>query len=186
MRWTVPQPWWEREWLYREYVERERSAAEIAAESDCGENNILYWLKKHGIRRRTIAEARAIKRWGLTGAANGMYGRTGADNPNWKGGLTPERQAFYASPEWAAAIRRVWKRDKGLCRRCSRAPKRKGQFHIHHRISFSVTEMRVNFDNLVLLCRPCHRWVHSKANRRNLFVGAFQATLEGGDDTSGV
>lgn len=38
--------------------------------------------------------------------------------------------------------------------------------------------LRLNLDNLVLLCAPCHYWVHSKANKRKEFLGSFQSTIE--------
>ena len=175
--WRAPKPFWEKEWLLDAYVTQGQSAADIARGQRCGEANILYWLQKHGIPRRTVSEARQRKRWSVAGEQNGMYGRTGPESPNWKGGVTPERQAFYASREWGAALRFVWKRDSHLCQRCHKKPKRRGSFHIHHRISFRVTALRANYDNLTLLCRACHHWVHSRKNLRKEFLGAFQASL---------
>ncbi len=90
-------------------------------------------------------------------------------NPNWKGGATPERQDFYRSPEWKAAVRHVWQRDNACCRNCGkdwRTVDRATEptFHIHHVWSFQIPELRANPAILVLLCRPCHLWVHSNAN----------------------
>ncbi|MDZ4254117.1 MAG: hypothetical protein U1A72_16240, partial [Sulfuritalea sp.] len=39
-------------------------------------------------------------------------------NPNWKGGITAERQAFYATSEWKAACCAVWARADACCERC--------------------------------------------------------------------
>ena len=175
--WRPPQDYWQKAWLEVEYLEKGRSAKEIATEQGCTENNILYWLHKHGIPRRTMVDVRKIKHWGLSGSVNGMFGRRGADVPSWKGGITPERQGFYASQEWAKAIRFVWKRDKGTCQRCGGKPRGKGSFHFHHRITFGVRELRANYQNLVLLCRKCHLWVHSRKNTKGELLGAFQATL---------
>ena len=102
-----------------------------------------------------------------------MYGRNGADNPNWKGGVTPERQALYSSQEWASVVQQVWQRDQATCQRCGlKAGTRGGDsFHIHHIISFAVKDLRLDLDNLVLLCRDCHSWVHSKANTGKEFLG---------------
>ena len=86
----------------------------------------------------------------------------------WKGGITPERQSFYNSPEWKATIRAIWIRDQCTCQRCGRKPPRHGpkhnRGHVHHIVSFQVRELRLDLDNLVLLCADCHRWVHSRAN----------------------
>jgi hypothetical protein len=168
--WRQRKPFWDREWLHREYIERGRSAADIGAEFGCSGNNVLYFLKKFGIQTRTTAETRALKHWGLSGERNGMYGRRGAEVPNWKGGVTPERQALYSSEEWAVASAEVWRRDRGICQRCGKQ-RGKRAHHIHHIISFAVPEERSNVENLVLLCIQCHRWVHSKANIGGEFIG---------------
>lgn len=90
---------------------------------------------------------------------------------SWKGGITPERQVLYASAEWKEAVKTVWERDNGICQRCNLDARsvhgkklRSRTFCIHHKISFMCKEERVNTANLVLLCRPCHLWVHSNAN----------------------
>jgi hypothetical protein len=103
---------------------------------------------------------------------NGAHWLTGAapeDNPNWQGGRTPERQEFYRTPEWRAACQTVWARDSACCRNCGKAWKLARQageqtFHVHHVWSFQIRETRANPALLVLLCRPCHLWVHSNAN----------------------
>lgn len=100
-------------------------------------------------------------------------GKTGIDHPSYKGGLTPERQAFYASPEWAEAVKAVWARDNATCQRCGahhNQAQARGIFHIHHVVSFMVRELRAEPSNLVLLCRPCHLWVHSKKNTEMEFI----------------
>ena len=91
------------------------------------------------------------------------------ENPNWRGGATPERQEFYRSPAWKAACCYVWARDDACCRNCGkdyRVVDRAVEpaFHVHHVWSFQIPETRANPALLVLLCRPCHLWVHSKAN----------------------
>lgn len=103
-------------------------------------------------------------------AGNGHYlrERTGPAHPSWKGGLTPERQAFYSTPEWKAVARAVWIRDQNICQRCGHKPPRHGpkhnRGHVHHVVSFQVRELRLDLGNLVLLCADCHRWVHSRSN----------------------
>ena len=168
--WRDVKPYWEKKWLEWQYADLGKSAKEIADEQGCGENNILFFLRKHQIRRRTMAQVRATKHWGAKGNANAMYGKTGAENPNWKGGVTPERQAFYCSHEWTSAVGIVWKRAKHRCQRCGRHSSPTGDFHIHHIVSFAVPELRCEPTNLALLCPPCHWWVHSKANIEGDFI----------------
>lgn len=168
--WRKPQPFREKEWLEQEYVTKQRSTGEIAAEFGVTDAAILYWLNRHGIPRRPIAKARSVKHWGAKGAANGMHGRAGQHNPNWKGGISPERAAFYSSQEWAAVVPLVWKRDKATCQRCKQKQNGGPTFHIHHIVSFQVVELRAALANLVLLCKECHDWVHSSANVNREFI----------------
>ena len=164
--WRKPQPWWDREWLLSQYVSLGKSASEIAREGGVTQNAICFWLKKHGIKTRTMREVRAAKHWGLYGANNPMWNRRGELNPRWKGGVTPERQAFYTSEAWRFAFDSVWKRDKARCRRCClrREDSPDMPMHVHHIKPFSVVELRAEVRNLVLLCESCHRFVHSRKN----------------------
>lgn len=167
--WRPRQPFWDRDWLYVEYVQKKRSAGEIAFQFGVTEAAILFWLRKHKIRRRSVSEARQVKHWGLSGALNGMFGKTGSQNPHWLGGVTPDRQSLYSSLEWAAASKIVWRRDQGKCQRCGR--KKNGrQMHIHHIVSFAVATLRTDSANLVLLCDDCHKWVHSRKNINSEFI----------------
>jgi hypothetical protein len=105
-----------------------------------------------------------------------LKGKIGKDHPSWQGGVTPLRNAFYASDEWKSACVAIWKRDNATCQNCSikqsDVDRKKYAFHIHHIKSFArYPELRANPENLVLLCRPCHLWVHSKKNVENKFNG---------------
>ena len=152
--------------MKREYVTLGRTAADIASAFGITEAAILFWLRKHGIPRRTTREIRANKHWGLTGADNPMWNLRGELNPNWRGGGTPERQAFYASDGWRVACSAVWKRDNATCQRCRmhRDYSPDVPFHIHHVIPFGNKAHRADVSNLVLLCEVCHRFVHSRRN----------------------
>lgn len=104
-----------------------------------------------------------------------LKGKTGKDHPSWKGGGTPERQAFYASDEWKSACVDVWQRSDAKCERCGMdhrgIDRDEYKFHVHHVYSFTkYPEHRSDVDNLMLLCQDCHRWVHSKKNKKRLFI----------------
>lgn len=173
--WREEKPYWDPDWLRREYVEKGRSAGDISQDFDCTAKAIRYHLRKHDIPRRSIKEAREVKKWGVSGEGNPMHGRTGPESPNWKGGVTPERQAFYASQEWAEACQTVWKRDDATCQRCGvHRDLSDREFHIHHIVSFAVEDLRSDPDNLVLLCEDCHRWVHSNENTDNAFLESVE------------
>jgi len=168
--WREKKPYWEKEWLEDQYWNKNRSAMDIANMFGVTENAIFYWLDKHNIKRRLISETRKNKHWGSSGVDNPMWNKKGELNPNWKGGVTPERQEFYVSQEWRKACSEVWKRDKATCQRCGIKKEGDMPFHIHHIRSFEVEEMRAKIDNLILLCEACHYWVHSRRNVNNEYI----------------
>ena len=174
--WRKPKPHWNRDWLYRESITNKRPAPDIAKEVGCISANIIYWLKKHNIPRRSTAETRAIKHWGQSGKNNPMFGIKGEKHPRWIGGVTPERQAFYNSTEWKDARHIVWKRDKGTCQECrikgDTKQRSRGEFHLHHIVAFADSvELRADPNNLIVLCAGCHHWAHSLKNKENKWRG---------------
>jgi len=102
-----------------------------------------------------------------------MKGKRGAETTNWKGGITPLRQQAHGSPEWKECVKAVWKRDNATCQRCNlhKSSARDIAFDIHHIVSFGCSVLRFEVSNLVLLCEPCHYWVHSSNNTEKLFLG---------------
>lgn len=195
-----------REWCEQKYLVETLGCPDIAQLVNRDAKTVWYWLRKHGIQTRprgaderqhfkkgtqtrlgikhtpeAIAKVRraSLERGAVPYLRNGVHfnkGKRGAVVANWKGGVTPERQTFYRSDEWKAAVKAVWKRADARCERCGldrRTTDRKAEwFHVHHIVSFAVGELRCEVDNLVLLCRPCHRWVHSKANVNGEYIGS--------------
>lgn len=191
--------------LRRLYVEEGLGCPEIGARYERDGKTVHYWLRCAGIptrprganprvwfpkghtrsfgRRKDAAEIAKIRdatiaRGGVPYLRDGRHWLKGARpdaNPNWKGGATPERQAFYRSPEWKAACVVVWHRADARCERCGldhrTVDRRAGpRFHVHHIVSFVVKALRAEPTNLALLCRPCHLFVHSKANEAREFL----------------
>lgn len=139
-----------------------------------GKKNSFYGRKHTAETRKKMSEAAKSDGRVPYDPAIGSYmkGRKGKDTPSWKGGITPERQAFYATPEWQSAARKVIKRDKSACQRCGKK-KNHGDgfaFDIHHIVGFACVELRADVDNLVYLCEPCHYWVHGKENIDGVFI----------------
>lgn len=125
--------------------------------------------KTHSQKSRELIRQARLRDGGVPYLRDGVHwlaGKTGSDHPSWKGGCTPERQAFYATDEWKAAVKAVWARADARCERCGldQRTNRQTHFHIHHVVSFAVRELRSGVTNLRLLCPPCHRFVHSRAN----------------------
>ena len=50
-RYTGAKPWMNKDWLYNEYVTKNRSSQEIADEYGCVQNTIQCWLLKHHIKK---------------------------------------------------------------------------------------------------------------------------------------
>jgi hypothetical protein len=191
----------DREWLYQKYIVEGLDCTQISKIVGRHSKRVWEWLKDYDIptrprggvangskakpvygkkhspeTREKIRQAR-LRDGRVPYLKNGKHhlkDKKGAETPNWKGGVTPERQAVYGSDEWRQAARVVWKRDNFTCQRCCLtyrdARKRSIRFNIHHIVSFAVRELRCEVSNLVLLCRPCHLWVHSSANIHKEFI----------------
>ena len=112
--------------------------------------------------RALISEKASVPKPWIRGERNGMAGRTGSSNPNWKGGTSPERQRVYASSEWRRLRREVRRRDGELCLECGADD----VLHLHHIKSWAThPELRLDPSNVVLLCRRCHYDKHRKGVR---------------------
>lgn len=190
------------EWLRDAYLVKKMDCTSIAHIVGRDPKSVWNWLKGFGIETRkrgttdnwihSIGADRILTEFGrlrLSESAkkarakdgrapylkNGIHWlkHPGVTHPSWKGGITPERQSFYASEEWVDSVKKVWKRDKAICQRCGKShndEKNRGNFHIHHLTSFSVVSLRANVDNLILVCKECHRWIHSKKNTKKEFI----------------
>jgi thymidylate synthase (FAD) len=117
-----------------------------------------------------MSEIRKMKYWGAEGKDNPMYNKKGNLSPNWKGGVSTERQGFYSNKEWKNACTQVWKRDKATCQRCEIKADEGVPLHIHHIESFANKKLRSDINNLILLCKVCHNWVHSRKNLKKEFL----------------
>lgn len=127
---------------------------------------------KESLRAARLKDGR--KPYMMPDGSHAMKGRIGPAHHGWKGGLTPERQSFYSSEEWKSACKAVWARAGAKCERCGthhNTTQHRGTFHVHHRITFMVRELRADLSNLALLCAPCHRFVHSRKNTDKQFIG---------------
>lgn len=128
---------------------------------------VNHWVgREHTPESRAkIAQAASRPKPWLRGVANGMHGQTGELNPRYVDGSSPERQRAYASAEWKATMRAVYKRDGYACRECGVGKTTPRSLHAHHVYPWAGhPELRFDLGNLVTLCRPCHQWVHSRAN----------------------
>lgn len=191
-----------KEWLIDQYITQGKDANQIGREIGRDGKSVWNWLSLYGIHTRprghiTSNLVRDGSAWigrkhspesrekiRLASIADGrvpflkngehwLKSAEKKDHPKWRGGITPDRQAVYASEEWVESVKAVWARDNAICQRCGKnhnEEKYRGQFHIHHIVSFQVKELRTDIDNLVLLCKECHKFVHSKKNIAGQFI----------------
>lgn len=197
---TRPKPF-EKQWLEEKYIGAGLDCVQIGAIASRDPKTIWSWLRHYGIptrprgsnhihlpkdgrsfrgKRHTqktkdfIRDAR--KRDGhVPYLKDGKHWlqHDGAVHPNWKGGVTPERQAFYSTEEWREACCAVWARADAQCERCGihhNTTKSRGTFHVHHIVSFMVKGLRAEVGNLALLCKTCHLFVHSNKNKLKEFI----------------
>ncbi len=161
--WRPWRPFWDKEWLENEYVTKKKSASEIAKTFNVRDTAIYFWLRKHGIKTRTISETRKVKYWGLLGKKNGMYGKIGELNPRWNGGHSPERQSKYARAAWKELAKCILRRDSFHCRKCGVANRVGNKLVVHHKRQWSkYPEYRFVVSNLITVCEKCHKEIHKK------------------------
>lgn len=195
-----------KEWLVAKYIDEGLDCVQIGAIACRDPKSIWSWLKYYEIqtRPRGVNHAQLPKDGSVwlgrhhsentkqtmreIALADGrmpfkkengppMKGKRGAEVPGWKGGITPERQAFYATDEWREVVKKVWARANAKCERCGthhNTAVRRGTFHIHHIESFMVSELRAAVRNLALLCKVCHLFVHSNANTTGEYIRRTQ------------
>ena len=82
---------------------------------------------------------------------------------NWK--------RFYKTAAWQACREYVWKRDGGLCVDCRKKGTITPAEEVHHITPLTAENVKdpnisLNPDNLVSLCRECHKARHGTKERR--------------------
>jgi len=132
------------EWLREQYIEDERTGHDIADECGCSPSVVYDWIRKHGIETQYNGD------------------NSGENHPRYTGGDT----AY--GPGWHERKRReVRQRDDHTCRdpRCSvtqseHIKKYDERLHVHHlrkARDIDDPEERNAKENLITLCRDCHR-----------------------------
>lgn len=193
-----PKPF-EREWLRVKYIDEGLDCVKIGVIVSRDAKTIWTWLKfyeiptrprghthghlpkdgspfrgkAHSEKFKSEMRARRIADGHVPYKRNGVHWleTPGAVHPNWKGGVSAERQAFYECKEWRLAVRAVRARDGRTCQRCGRdQTSRRDPFDIHHIVSFDHKPLRAAVSNLILLCEPCHYWVHGRSNTQGDFI----------------
>lgn len=101
----------------------------------------------------------------LRGKNNGMYGRIGKLNPNWRGGLSyyPYHYSFNKLLK-----RNIKIRDNYTCQFCGKYSLESNSLDIHH---IDYDKSNSNSINLITLCKKCN----TKVNFNRIFWEKFLA-----------
>ena len=166
-------------WLKKYGIEtRSRGGANTSGSFQKGSD--LWVGKKHKQETKDKIKNARIKDGHVPYLKNGEHwlkGISKENHPMYNGGLSPERQSFYSSKIWVELVKKVWHRDNAICQKCNKPHNtelNRGNFHIHHIISFQVKEHREDLSNLILLCKECHKWVHSRKNVNKILIKSIK------------
>lgn len=67
-----------------------------------------------------------------------------------------KNKSFYRTQAWKDLVSFVYERDKGCCQRCGKFVFGK-QAHAHHIVPIQIDpSLKLNPDNIMLLCSKCH------------------------------
>ena len=94
---------------------------------------------------------------------------TGENSPTWKGGKGHHYiGGFYTQRKLAR------KRDNYTCQLCNITEEEYGkELSVHHIKNYRLFNDKVEankLENLICLCEPCHRFVHSNSNEHHIFI----------------
>lgn len=141
------------DWLYTEYVEKNRPLDDIAEQFNVGKSTIIKAMKKQNVSRRTGRETLVVR-------GSMRYEK----NPAWKGGVADWDYAY----NWKSICKAIKDRDEWTCQLCGEQRKRWGHsLHVHH-----IDEDKTNNHpyNLISLCSACHHPIHGNLEIRSKLI----------------
>ena len=95
-----------------------------------------------------------------------------------KQAMKPYAEAFYKSQAWQSCRDAAIKRDRYLCVDCMKHGRTTAAEEVHHikpitPDNINNPEITLNLDNLVSLCRECHKARHGKRETKRYKVDEF-------------
>lgn len=96
--------------------------------------------------------------------------------------MQPWAESFYKSAAWKHLRDLAMSRDAGLCVDCLKAGRVTPAEEVHHikpitRENITDPSITLNLDNLVSVCRECHKTRHSARTRRYIVDELGRVTL---------
>jgi 5-methylcytosine-specific restriction protein A len=78
---------------------------------------------------------------------------------------------FYASKEWQKLREHKFNDANGLCENCLAKGIIKEGVEVHHKIPIEKDwSKRLDYNNLILLCKECHQSEHERSGNLNEFL----------------
>lgn len=153
-------PYTSKEWLYEEYIVKNKTCLQIANEIDAGESTIQYWVNYYNIiGKKSNLGKKFSKEWREKLSISHIGLMTGSKNFNWKGGITPINKKIRGLLEYKKWKIAVLNRDSFKCQECGGT----NELHVHHISPFSTNEeLRFSVDNGITLCKTCHYKHHRR------------------------
>lgn len=111
----------------------------------------MYWRNRSRLRCKPCRTIYTAQMSSLKGS--------GANNSNWRGGVTALCLAFYRSSPWRILRRDILKRDLFTCVDCGFVSITKGKdLEVNHiRPRSTHPSIALDPSNLETLCKPCHK-----------------------------
>ncbi len=98
--------------------------------------------------------------------------KTGKNNPNWKGGITPINILLKMTSAYRDWRNSVFTRDDYTCQECG---VKGGYLQVHHIKNFSnYPKLRFIIDNGITLCKDCHKKTDSYGVKGNYCKLAYE------------
>lgn len=82
---------------------------------------------------------------------------------SWRGGITPLYKARLNFPEYKEKLKQVYKRDDYKCQSCGDS---KNKLEAHHIVPWRISH-NDEMDNLITVCRTCHRKIEMEWRKAN-------------------
>lgn len=78
--------------------------------------------------------------------------------------------SFYNSKSWLALRKQKFNDANGLCEKCLAKGIVKIGVEVHHKIPIEKNwSKRLDYDNLILLCKECHNYSHNRISHYKNF-----------------
>lgn len=140
----------------------------------CG-NLMPFWKDKYCSMKCNTENTENIRKQGFKnkGKNNAMYGKTGKQHPQWKGG-----KIWWRGKEWDEIKKKIRKRDNFICQNCGMTEKEHIEkfdqpLQVHHINPYRYSKNN-DFENLITICCVCHKRIEGTSNKKILENGGVE------------